>query len=80
MHGGAAEHPLALAEGRGDAVVGDRSDDGDWHGEKLDPIASRAMRAIQMTEFGGPEVLKLVELPEPQPAAGEVLIRSHARA
>ncbi len=28
-----------------------------------------------MTEFGGPEVLKLVELPQPQPAAGEVLIR-----
>ncbi|MGA2165365.1 MAG: NADPH:quinone oxidoreductase family protein [Solirubrobacteraceae bacterium] len=33
------------------------------------------MRAIQMSEFGGPEVLKLVELPDPQPAAGEVLIR-----
>src|SRR5271165_3732331 len=28
-----------------------------------------------MSEFGGPEVLKLVELPDPQPAAGEVLIR-----
>src|SRR6201984_1315723 len=33
------------------------------------------MRAIQMTEFGGPEVLKLVELPVPRPGAGEVLIR-----
>jgi len=33
------------------------------------------MRAIQMTEFGGPEVLKLAELPVPQPGAGEVLIR-----
>ncbi|HEY2767943.1 MAG TPA: NADPH:quinone oxidoreductase family protein [Solirubrobacteraceae bacterium] len=33
------------------------------------------MRAIQMTEFGGPEVLKLVELPRPEPGAGEVLIR-----
>jgi NADPH:quinone reductase len=33
------------------------------------------MRAIQMTEFGGPEVLRLVELPRPEPAAGEVLIR-----
>jgi len=33
------------------------------------------MRAIQMTEFGGPEVLALVELPVPEPAAGEVLIR-----
>jgi NADPH2:quinone reductase len=33
------------------------------------------MRAIQMTEFGGPEVLKLVELPMPEPGPGEVLIR-----
>jgi NADPH:quinone reductase len=33
------------------------------------------MRAIRMTEFGGPEVLKLEELPRPEPAAGEVLIK-----
>jgi NADPH2:quinone reductase len=33
------------------------------------------VRAIQITEFGGPEVLGLVELPIPEPAAGEVLIR-----
>jgi NADPH2:quinone reductase len=33
------------------------------------------MRAIQMTEFGGPEVLKLVELPTPEPRSEEVLIR-----
>ena len=33
------------------------------------------MRAIQMTEFGGPEVLRLTELARPQPAPGEVLIR-----
>jgi NADPH2:quinone reductase len=33
------------------------------------------MRAIQMTEFGGPDVLRLVELPDPQPDAGEVLIK-----
>jgi NADPH:quinone reductase len=33
------------------------------------------MRAIQMTEFGGPEVLKLVELERPQPGPGETLIR-----
>jgi NADPH2:quinone reductase len=33
------------------------------------------MRAIQMTEFGGPEVLKLAELPTPVPDAGETLIR-----
>jgi NADPH2:quinone reductase len=33
------------------------------------------MRAIQMSEFGGPEVLKPVELPLPAPAPGEALIR-----
>jgi NADPH2:quinone reductase len=33
------------------------------------------MRAIQMQEFGGPEVLQLVELPEPEPAPGEALIK-----
>jgi NADPH:quinone reductase len=33
------------------------------------------MRAIQMTEFGGPEVLKLVELPLPEPGPEDVLIR-----
>src|SRR3954447_2426850 len=34
-----------------------------------------AMRAIQMTEFGGPEVLRLTELPRPEPRPGEALIR-----
>jgi NADPH:quinone reductase len=33
------------------------------------------MRAIQMTEFGGPEVLKLTELPLPTPGPEEALIR-----
>ncbi len=33
------------------------------------------MRAIQMSEYGGPEVLQLVELPLPEPAPGEVLVR-----
>ncbi|HEY3708169.1 MAG TPA: zinc-binding dehydrogenase [Amycolatopsis sp.] len=32
------------------------------------------MRAVQVTEFGGPEVLKLVELPDPVAGPGEVLI------
>jgi NADPH:quinone reductase len=32
------------------------------------------MRAIQQQEFGGPEVLELVELPTPQPDEGQVLI------
>jgi NADPH:quinone reductase len=33
------------------------------------------MRAIQQREFGGPEVLELVDLPVPEPGEGEVLIR-----
>src|SRR6478609_1935175 len=33
------------------------------------------MRAIQISEFGGPEVLRLVELPTPQPSRDEVLIK-----
>lgn len=36
------------------------------------------MKAIQHTDFGAPEVLRLVELPEPRAAAGEVVIRSRA--
>ena len=32
------------------------------------------MRAIQITEFGGPEVLTLTDLPAPEPADGQVLI------
>lgn len=33
------------------------------------------MKAIQINETGGPEVLKLAELPIPEPGAGQVLIR-----
>ncbi|MEZ0094727.1 zinc-binding alcohol dehydrogenase family protein [Streptacidiphilus sp. EB129] len=32
------------------------------------------MRAIQITEFGGPEVLHLAEVPEPAPQPGQLLI------
>ena len=32
------------------------------------------MRAIQVKEFGGPEVMDLVELPDPVPADGEALV------
>src|SRR5207253_9785848 len=33
------------------------------------------MKAILVRQFGGPEVLKLEEVPTPKPAAGEVLVR-----
>jgi len=36
------------------------------------------MKAILVHEFGGPEVLKLEEVPTPRPATGQVLVRIHA--
>jgi len=38
------------------------------------------MRAVVLTEFGGPEVLRITEVPVPTPAADEVLVRVHATA
>jgi putative PIG3 family NAD(P)H quinone oxidoreductase len=38
------------------------------------------MRAVVLTEFGGPEVLRLTEVPVPMPAADELLVRVHATA
>jgi NADPH2:quinone reductase len=32
------------------------------------------VRAVQITEFGGPEVLTLTELPDPQPAPGKTVV------
>jgi NADPH2:quinone reductase len=32
------------------------------------------MRAVQIDEFGGPEVLQVVDVPKPEPADGELLI------
>ena len=34
----------------------------------------RSCAAVQITEFGGPEVLTLVDLPEPTPAEGQLLV------
>ncbi len=36
------------------------------------------MKAIRIHEFGGPEVLKLEDIPRPKPAADEVLIKVYA--
>ena len=36
------------------------------------------MRAIRIESPGGPEVMKLVELPTPSPASGQALVRIEA--
>jgi NADPH2:quinone reductase len=36
------------------------------------------MKAIRVHQFGGPEVLKLEEVPTPQPGPGQILLRLHA--
>src|SRR5215470_7661074 len=36
------------------------------------------MRAIRVNQFGGPEVLRLEEAPDPTPGAGQVLVQVKA--
>src|SRR5215470_5106632 len=36
------------------------------------------MKAIRVSEFGGPEVLRLIDVPDPRPDAGHVLVRVKA--
>jgi NADPH2:quinone reductase len=38
----------------------------------------RSMKAIRVQEFGGPEVLRLEEVPTPQPSTSQVLVGMHA--
>lgn len=39
---------------------------------------AETMKAIQVSEFGGPDVLELVEIPVPEPEDGQVLVRQDA--
>lgn len=41
-------------------------------------VLGETMKAIQVHEFGGPEVLRLGEAPTPKPEAGQVLVRVRA--
>src|SRR5215212_1527117 len=34
----------------------------------------RQMRAVQITEFGGPEVMKVVDLPDPEPQPDTTIV------
>ena len=36
------------------------------------------MKAIVVTEFGGPEVMRLVEVADPTPGPGQVVVRVRA--
>lgn len=40
--------------------------------------STQQMQAIQVHQFGGPEQLRLVEMPRPEPQADEVLVRVYA--
>jgi NADPH2:quinone reductase len=48
-----------------------------WRHAPLQPLESKIMKAIVVHKFGGPEELKLEEIPTPKPAAGQVLVRIH---
>jgi NADPH:quinone reductase-like Zn-dependent oxidoreductase len=41
-------------------------------------MTQQTMQAIRVYQFGGPEQLKLEQIPRPEPQAGELLIRIHA--
>jgi NADPH2:quinone reductase len=36
------------------------------------------MRAIRVEQFGGPDVLRVADVPDPKPAPGQVVVRLHA--
>ena len=37
-----------------------------------------SMKAVTFQEYGGPDVLRQVEVPRPEPGPGDVLVKIHA--
>jgi len=46
--------------------------------KRISFMAKRNIQAIRVHQYGGPEQLKLEQIPCPQPQAGELLVRVHA--
>jgi NADPH:quinone reductase-like Zn-dependent oxidoreductase len=46
--------------------------------DTMQAVSQDTMTAVGQDELGGPEVLKLVTLPTPQPGISEILVRVHA--
>ena len=46
-----------------------------WHPE---PRSERTLKAVRFSQFGGPEVLEIVDLPDPHPGPGQVRIAVRA--
>jgi hypothetical protein len=50
----------------------------EMNGAQLAPEARNTMKAAQFSRFGGPEVLEIVDLPDPHPGPGQIRIVVHA--
>ena len=83
MDGRATEHPVTLAKGRAHGIERVEpttvSDISGLPGRLRWPVRGggryvQAVKAIQIEEFGGPEVMKHVELPDPEPAEGQMVV------
>src|SRR4029078_10032239 len=42
------------------------------------PAVMEPMKAIVVTEFGGPDVMRVAEVPDPSPGPGQVVVRIRA--
>jgi NADPH2:quinone reductase len=47
-------------------------------GEVISVFRETKMKAIRVREFGGPEVMRVEDVPDPKPSKGEVVVRIHA--